>query len=88
MSQLLDDNQPSGPVTVGDLQVIVDRDLCIGAATCVAVAPETYTLDSEAIAIILESAKNDTEENIIEGAKACPVAAVQVSKGDQVIFPE
>ena len=31
---------PSGPKTVGKLTITVDRNLCIGAASCVAVAPK------------------------------------------------
>jgi len=49
--KLLDSTKPSGPVKVRKLKVWVDRDLCIGAATCIAVAPKTFVLDSEAKAI-------------------------------------
>jgi ferredoxin len=83
-----DVSKPSGPVTVHDYSVVVDRDLCIGAATCVAVAAHTFALDSEAKAIILDSAENDTPEIILESAHACPVAAIIIkdAKGNQV-FP-
>lgn len=89
MSNPLDSKKPSGPVTVHKYKVWVDRSLCIGAATCVAVAPNTFELDSEAKAIILETSNQDTIETIIEGAKACPVAAVIIEdeKGNRV-FPK
>jgi len=63
--------------------------LCIGAATCIAVAPKAYVLDEEAKAVILESADEDTIENIIESAKACPVAAIIIedAQGNRV-FPK
>ena len=88
-NNLFDKKKPSGPVRVKGLKVWVDRDLCIGAATCIALAPETFLLDSEAKAIIIKTAENDSRENIIEGAKACPVAAIFVEdeKGRR-IFPK
>jgi ferredoxin len=84
-----DSQKPSGPVTVRTLKVTVDRDLCIGAATCVAVAPKTFVLDSEAKAIILKTVTEDTDQNIIDAAKACPVAAIIIEdeKGNKV-FPK
>lgn len=86
---LLDPKNPSGPVTIGKLKVHVDRDLCIGAATCIAVAPKTYVLDSEAKAIFLESATTESPETIIESAKACPVAAIIITdETGKKIFPE
>ncbi len=89
MSDLLDPNNPSGPVAVGKLKVKVDRDLCIGAATCVAVAPMTYVMDSEAKAIILKTAVNDAPDTVIEAAKACPVAAIIIEdETGKRVFPE
>ena len=86
---LLDPKNPSGPVTVGKLKIHIDRDLCIGAATCVAVAPKTFVLDSEAKAIVLQTAQEESPETIIESAKACPVAAIIVEdETGKRIFPE
>jgi len=86
---LLDPKNPSGPVVIGKLKMYVDRDLCIGAATCIAVAPKTYILDSEAKAIILSSAQQELPDTIIESAKACPVAAIIITdETGKKIFPE
>lgn len=87
--KLKDPQKPSGPVNIRNLKVWVDRDLCIGAATCVAIAPQTFILDSQAKAIILDSADKDSNETIIDAAKACPVAAIFVEdeKGNR-IFPK
>lgn len=89
MSNLKDPKNPSGPVIVHKYKVWVDRALCIGAATCIAVAPNTFELDSEAKAVILETTDQDTIETIIESAKACPVAAIIIEdeKGNRV-FPK
>jgi len=87
--KLLDEKNPSGPVTIGKLTVTVDRNLCIGAATCIAVAPQTFILDDEAKAIILETAQKETADTIIESAKACPVAAIIITdETGKKVFPE
>ena len=86
---LKDPQKPFGPVNVRNLKVRVDKDLCIGAATCVAIAPNTFILDSEAKAIILDTAESDTNETIIDAARGCPTAAIFVEddQGNK-IFPQ
>lgn len=76
-------------------KVIVDRNLCIGAATCVAVAPKVFELDNEGKAIILkrDGAKtsdavkstdiDDSEVNILNSAKSCPVDAIIITEVDE-----
>jgi len=81
-------NNPSGPRKVGKYTIIVDRDLCIGAASCVAVAPKTFALDNEAKAIILDTATEDSFETILDAAKSCPVAAIFIKdESGKQIFP-
>ena len=81
-----DPKNPSGPFAVRTLRIKVDRDLCIGAATCAALATKTFQLDDEQRAIVLETAEGDTDESIIEAARACPVAAIIIEneKGEKV----
>jgi len=89
-NQLKDQKNPSGPVKVkGKYKVWVDRNLCIGAATCVAVSPKSFQLDNEAKAVIVKTIDEEELEKIIEAAKACPVAAIFVEdeKGNR-IFPK
>ena len=53
------------------------------------VAPKTFVLDSEAKAVFLQSAQQETPETIIESAKACPVAAIIIEdETGKRIFPE
>lgn len=86
---LKDPQNPSGPVQVRNLKFHVDRDLCIGAATCVAIAPKTFVLDSEAKAIILATLDQDTDNVIIDAAKGCPVAAIIIEDlNGNKIFPQ
>lgn len=82
-------DKPSGPVAVGDLTITVDRDLCIGAATCAAIAEKAFGLDEDAKAIILDTADQEKEETIIEAAKSCPVLAIIIEdKTGKRVFPK
>lgn len=85
---LLDTTNPSGPVKVGNHTVVVDRNLCIGAASCVAVAPKTFALDNEAKAIILDSGSEEDFATLLDSAKSCPVAAIIITdETGKQIFP-
>lgn len=66
----------------------IDRALCIGAATCVALAPKAYVLDSEAKAVYLDTASDESDEALLDAAKGCPVGAIKIidDTGKQ-IFP-
>lgn len=71
---------------MGQYKVQVIRDLCIGAATCVAIAPKAFQLDSEAKAIILPTIGEETDQSLLDAAKSCPVAAIIITdqSGNQV----
>lgn len=87
---LLDEKNPSGPVKVKkQYKVWVDRNLCIGAATCVAVSSKSFALDNEAKAVILKTIDEESLENIIDAAKACPVSAIFIEdENGNKIFPK
>jgi ferredoxin len=73
---------------IRSLTMHIDQNLCIGAATCIAIAPKAWALDDEAKAIILDTADTETDETLIEAAKACPVMAIVISDEDGTqIFP-
>ncbi len=59
------------------LQVEVNRDLCIGAATCVVLAPTVFELDTEGKAIVLD-VSSATEQEIMEAAESCPTGAIVI----------
>jgi ferredoxin len=66
-------------------KVEVDRDLCIGAAPCVTVAPGVFQLDEENKAYIVDQ-KGADDETILLAAQSCPVQAIIVydEEGKQV----
>ncbi len=74
--------------TIRTLTMRIDQDLCIGAATCIAIAPKAWSLNDEAKAIILDTSDQETDETLIEAAKACPVMAIFITDADgKQLFP-
>ena len=69
------DNQHNGETKKKRFKIRVDRNLCIGAASCVALAMKTFALDSENKAIILEEDGDDAEA-IKLAAESCPTKAI------------
>ncbi|MBI2611544.1 ferredoxin [Candidatus Gottesmanbacteria bacterium] len=79
---------PTSPQKIRKLTVAIDRNLCIGAASCIAVAPKAFNLDNEAKAIFLPTAEEESSETILDAAKACPVAAIIIKdENGKQIFP-
>ncbi len=87
-------DQPSQPgklsedkeVTVGKYKIKVLRDTCIGAASCLAVAPMTFELDSEHKSTV-KADSTDAAEMILLAAQACPTKAIVITDtetGEQV----
>lgn len=73
-------------VQIGKYKVQVVRDLCIAAASCIAISPDTFELDGENKAVIKEGSSDDPE-NVLMAAQSCPTKAIIVfdaETGDQV----
>lgn len=68
-------------------KIVVDRNLCIGAASCIAVAPGVFELDAENKAVAYNE-KGADDETILLAAKSCPTQAIFLfdDEGNQ-IFP-
>lgn len=68
--------------------VTVIRDLCIGAAPCVAIAGSVFQLDDEGKAIVLDPHGAD-DATITLAAEACPVRAIilQDEQTQEQLYP-
>lgn len=74
------------------ITIKVDPNMCIGAAACVTVAPESFALNTENKAWVLDHGKNpdgdkyertvevtdEERDNLILAAESCPVLAVTI----------
>ena len=82
------------------MRVRVDRDLCIGAASCIALLPEVFELDEEGKAVIKALNGEKTSEwtdyknlssdaqMILEAARSCPTSAIIIEDDDgKQIYP-
>jgi ferredoxin len=84
----MDTTNATSEQKVRSYTMTIDRSLCIGAATCVALAPRAYALDSEAKAVFLPTVSEETDESLLEAAKGCPVLAITIKDENGVqIFP-
>jgi len=87
---LKDASKPAGPVALTNgYTVEVDHSVCIGAAPCSAMAPNTFGIDANGKAVILATADGDDIDTIMNAARACPVAAIRIKNGaGEVVFPD
>lgn len=88
---MTDTVQPGQTATkqIGKYKVDVIRDKCIGAASCVAIAPAVFQLDEQNIAKIIAQDGNDDDTKLL-AAQSCPTAAIVVTDtttGQQVWPP-
>ncbi len=69
-------------------KIEIDREICIGAAPCVTVAPGVFQLDDENKAYVVDQNAADAE-TILLAAQSCPVQAIKIfdEEGKQ-IYPE
>ena len=69
-------------------KIEVDRELCIGVASCIGVAPEAYELDEEQIAIVLDDWTTLSDDTLFASAESCPVNAIFLyDKDNKQIYP-
>ena len=69
-------------------KVVVDRDLCIAAVSCIAVAADVWELDDEN-KVVAKDANAADDATLIASAEACPTKAILLfdNSGAQ-IFPK
>ncbi len=86
---MTDEQKPEGQTKESKFSKIeVDRALCIGAASCVAVAGEVFELDNENKAVVKNSRGAD-DDTILLAAKSCPTLAIKLyNKEGKQVFPE
>ena len=70
------------------MKIEIKRDICIGAATCSAIAPDVFELDDELKATVKNQQGAD-EATILEAARSCPTLAIYLydDAGKQVFPP-
>jgi ferredoxin len=62
-----------------DLEVDIDRDVCMGSGNCVYTVPGVFDLDDDSIAVVLDP-KASPEDMVIAAARNCPTHAIMVRR--------
>jgi len=69
-------------------KIVIDRDLCIGAASCLAVSGSTYELDGENKAVVTGADSVD-DATLMMSAESCPTKAILLfDKEGRQIYPK
>lgn len=85
------ENPSVGTKTTGKIRkIIVDRPACIGARSCVLVAPKAFQMDEENLAYVTaDSTSYEDDETILLAAQSCPVLAIHLfDQEGKKVFPE
>lgn len=64
-----------------EVEIRVDRGLCIGSGQCVHVAPRTFDQDDGAIAYVIDP-RGDDDERVVRAITACPMHAISLRVGE------
>lgn len=85
------------------LRIQVDPDLCIGAASCVTIDPDTFVLNGENKAEVLDHGQapggpsyerevemtEDEKDQLLLAAQSCPTLAIFIyDEAGEQLFPE
>ncbi|MFN7143090.1 MAG: ferredoxin [Myxococcota bacterium] len=57
-------------------RVVIDPALCIGSSNCMEEAPDAYEVNERGVAELI--APTAPPEEVLRGARACPVDAIHV----------
>jgi len=79
--------EPIEELTGGKYRVVLLKDKCIGAASCAAVSPKAFKLNSDQIVEIQPTISTETDENLLLAAQSCPAMAIeiyQVGTGEKI----
>jgi ferredoxin len=69
-------------------KIVVDRDLCIAASSCIAVAEAVYELDGEMKAVVKDANAID-DATLISSAESCPTKAILLfDKAGNKVYPK
>ena len=58
-------------------KIKIDREKCIGARSCMFLAPGVFQLDDENLAYIVDP-ESEKDDNILLAAKSCPTLAIEI----------
>jgi ferredoxin len=67
--------------------IFVNKSRCIGAATCLAIAPSAFELNKEGVSEVLPTYLQNSDDDLIKAAKSCPSHAIVLLDQDNKEIP-
>ena len=61
------------------MEIVIDRDACMGSGNCVYTAPGVFELDDDSIARVVDP-EASPDETILTAARQCPTHAISVRR--------
>jgi ferredoxin len=66
------------------LEIRIDRDVCMGSGNCMFWAPDTFDLDEDGYAVVVDPGAT-VEEKLKIAAEGCPTGAISLWRDGQRI---
>ena len=67
--------------------IFINRNKCIGAATCVVMAPQAFELDTDGISTVMPTFLQNTDSELFRAALGCPTGAISLIGQDGKEIP-
>lgn len=63
------------------MRVIVDKERCVAAGSCVITSPAVFDQDEEdgKVVLLIEAPDDRLREEVLESVNVCPVAALSIA---------
>ncbi|MCX4769695.1 ferredoxin [Streptomyces sp. NBC_01260] len=63
------------------MRVIVDKERCVAAGSCVITSPAVFDQDEEdgKVVLLIETPDDRLREEVLESVNVCPVAALSIA---------
>ena len=69
-------------------KAVVNKDVCVSTAACVATAVNTFELDQDGLSQV-KKGMQDADDVILNAAKSCPVNAISIfDENGKKIYPK
>jgi ferredoxin len=59
------------------LEIVINRDKCMGSGNCLFWAPQAFDLDDEGISVALDPDEAD-ESQLVQARQGCPTGAISL----------
>lgn len=62
------------------MEVVVDRDGCIGCGLCAGTCPEVFQMAEDGLSEVHGAVTADTEDSVREAVDSCPVSVISIEE--------